>query len=146
MDSIRADRLLALPVRLHGISLGRPADVLLDRNELRAVGLDLICGDDIHRFLPYATAAIHDDEIAIPSPLVLLEEDELAFYRARTFSLAALRRGVVERGGRPSGTLVDVVLLSDGRLAEMIVERGGVEKRIDFDASVRFVPATRSAA
>ena len=143
---IRADVLLALPVRLHGISLGRPVDVLLDRAELRAVGLDVLCGDKIHRFLPFATAAISDDEIMIRSPLVLLEEDELAFYRARTFALATLRGQAVEHARRMVGPLVDVAIARDGTISEVIVGADGAEKRIPFDDSVRLGPISRSAA
>src|SRR5438067_10853054 len=107
MRPIRADELLALPVRLHGIQLGRPVDLLLDRETPRALGLDLLCGDDVHRFLPLATATIAAEEVTIASPLVLLEEDELAFYRDRALALASVRGRIVERRGRPVGTLKD---------------------------------------
>jgi hypothetical protein len=143
---IRADALLGLPVRLHGIGLGRPADLLLDRSELRVVGLDVLCGDEIHRFLPFATTAIAADEIMIKSPFVLLEEDELAFYRARTFALAKLRGHGVERNGRLVGRLVDVVIGNDGALRELVVDTGGPQERVAFDASVRLAPVSRSAA
>lgn len=143
---MRATDLLALPLRLHGIQLGRPVDVLLDREELRVVGLDILCGDHVHRFLPLATAVVSADDIAIRSPLVLLEEDELAFYRSRAFALASLRGRPVERGGRPAGVLADVVLGPDGSLAEVVVEADGVERRIPFDDTVRFHPESRSAA
>ena len=96
MRELTGAELLALPVRLHGIQLGRPVDLLLDRDTLRTVGLDVLCGDEVHRFLPLPTASVSDDEIAILSPLVLLEEDQLHFYRSKTFALSALR-------GRPGG-------------------------------------------
>ena len=35
MTELSGDGLLARPVRLHGIDLGRPVDVLLDREALR---------------------------------------------------------------------------------------------------------------
>ena len=78
---IPARDLLVLPVRLHGIQLGRPVDLLLDREDRRALGFDILCGDDVHRFLPLPTVSVTDDALTISSPLVLLEEDELAFYR-----------------------------------------------------------------
>ena len=146
MSPIRASELLSLPVRLHGIQLGRPADLLLDRSELRAVGLDVHCGDDIHRFLPLLTALVKPDEICIRSPLVMLEEDELAFYRARSFGLATLRGRGVERSGRPVGTLVDVIVASDGSVPELVVDAAGSETRIPYDEKVRVVPKNRSAA
>ena len=52
MGFVAADELLRLPVRLHGIQLGRPVDVLLDAEAWRVVGLDVLCGDEVHRFLP----------------------------------------------------------------------------------------------
>jgi hypothetical protein len=96
MTERKGEELLALPVRLHGIQLAKPVDLLLDRDGLRAVGLDLLCGDDERRFLPLPTAAIDGEQIAVLSALVFLEEDELEFYRARTVTLSALRGGLVE--------------------------------------------------
>jgi hypothetical protein len=139
---LRADRLLALPVRLHGIPLGRPADLLLDLRERKAVGLDVLCGDQVHRFLPLQTAVVSDDEIAIRSPFLLLEEDELAFYQARTAPLAALRGMVVRRAGRELGTLEDVVVASDGSLDAAVVN----ERELPFDAQVEIELESRSAA
>ena len=146
VTAVRATNLLALPVRLHGIQLGRPVDVLLDRDELRVLGLDVECGDEIHRFLPLPTAVIAAGEIAIRSPFVLLEADQLAFYRARAFTLEALRGRTVERAGRVVGRLVDVAVNPDGSLAEVVVHGGNGEERVPFDATVRFAPKSRSAA
>jgi hypothetical protein len=143
---IRADDLLALPVRLHGIQLGRPVDVLLDREEVRALGLDILCGDDVHRFLPLPTASVAAHELAISSPLVMLEEDQLDFYRTRAFSLAALRGRIVEHGGVAIGTLRDVVIASLGAIVEVIVDTESGERRLAYDETVRFAPGSRSAA
>ena len=66
MKELSGDEVLSLPVRLHGIELGRPVDVLLDRDGLRVVGLDVLCGDEVHRFLPLPTAAIGDDALDDP--------------------------------------------------------------------------------
>ena len=136
------DELLALPVRLHGIQLGRPVDLLLDRDAQRIVGLDVLCGDEVHRFLPLPTAAVGRNEIRILSPLVLLEQHELDFYRSRTLALSRLRGGTVERNGRRLGELRDVIADEDGRLLAAIVD----EKRIRFDAGLQFAPRRRSAA
>jgi hypothetical protein len=136
------DELLALPVRLHGIQLGRPVDLLLDRDAQRAVGLDVLCGDEVHRFLPLPTAAVGRGEIRILSPLVLLEQRELDFYRSRTLALSRLRGGVVERNGRQLGQLRDVVVADDGRLTAAIVD----EDSIPFDVGLRIAPRRRSAA
>jgi hypothetical protein len=142
--ALRSDELLALPVRLHGIPLGRPVDLLLDHEELKVVGIDLRCGDEIHRFLPFATAIVRDDEIAIRSPLVLLEEDERTFYEARTFALDSLRGLSVDRAGRSEGPLNEIVLLADGTLSELVVGDDG--RRIPFDETVRIDLASRTAA
>jgi hypothetical protein len=136
------DELLGLPVRLHGIQLGWPVDLLLDPDARRAVGLDLLCGDEVHRFLPLPTAAVGREEIRILSPFVLLEQGELDFYRSRTLALGQLRGRAVERNGRQVGPLQDVIVAEDGELVAAIVEN----KRIPFDAALRFAPERRSAA
>ena len=140
------DELLALPVRLHGIQMGQPVDLLLDREGLRAVGLDLLCGDEVHRFLPLPTATVSDDEIAIRSPLVLLEQDELDFYRSRAFSLNSLRGEPVAHNRTVVGELSDVVVAGDGRLLGVIVQSGGKRRRIPYDPAIRLAPRKRSAA
>jgi len=136
------DELLALPVRLHGIQLGRPVDLLLDRDAQRAVGRDVLGGDEVHRFLPLPTAAVGRADIRILSPLVLLEQRELDFYRSRTLALSRVRGGAVERNGRQLGLLRDVVVAENGRVVAAIVD----EDRIPFDAALRFAPRRRSAA
>ena len=146
MKELSGDAILSLPLRLHGIELGRPVDLLLDRENLRVVGLDVLCGDEVHRFLPLPTALVGDDGLTIHSPLVLLEEDELAFYRDRAVALASLRGRTVERGGRPVGTLRDVVVGEGGALVEVIVETRAGEQRLPFDERVRIQPESRSAA
>src|SRR6476646_8352975 len=96
MKERTGEELLGLPVRLHGIQVGRTVDLLLDPDARRAVGLALLCGDEVHRFLPLPTAEIVDEGIRILSPFVLLEQHELDFYRARTLALSRLRGGAVE--------------------------------------------------
>jgi hypothetical protein len=137
------DEALALPVRLHGVELGRPVDLLLDREALRVVGLDVLCRDEVHRFLPLPTAALGDDALTIHSPLVLLEEDELDFYRSRSFALSSLRGRPVLKRGKEAGQLRDVVFAADGQLRAVLLEPGG---SIPFDETLRFAPRSRSAA
>ena len=136
------DELLGLPVRLHGLQLGRPVDLLLDPDAHRAVGLDLLCGDEVHRFLPLQTAVVGDEEIRILSAFVLLEQRELEFYRSRTLALSRLRGHPIERHGRKVGLLQDVVVAEDGHLVAAIVEN----ERVPFDVALRFAPQRRSAA
>jgi hypothetical protein len=140
------ERLLRLPVRLHGLTLGRPVDVLLDRAELKVVGLDVLCGDEEHRFLPVAAAQITDEAISISSPLVLLEEGELAFYRSRTFSFGALRGRPVRRLDRHLGLLRGLRLHPDFTVAALVVDVDGRDRVVPFDDAIRFDPRNRSAA
>ncbi len=87
MGSRSAGELLQLPVQLHGILLGRPVDVLLEKDSERVLGLVVLCGDEVERFLVLATAELRDDEIAVDSAFVLLEDVD--FYRERSRSLRA---------------------------------------------------------
>jgi hypothetical protein len=143
VKELSGNEVLALPLRLHGIELGRPVDVLVDRETLRVVGLDVLCGDEEHRFLALPTAAVADDGLTIHSPLVLLEEDELGFYRARAFSLKSLRGKPVMRKGTNVGALRDVVFAADGALVAVELQSG---ERIPYDANLAFAPARRTAA
>ena len=141
-----AGDLLARPVRLHGIALGRPVDLFLDRDDLRPVGLDVLCGDEEHRFLPLAAATLDDAGIAIASPLVLLEEAQLDFYRSRTFSLSSLRGRRVRRRDAEIGLLKDLRLAADLTPSTVVVEVDGRERELPFDGSIRFDRRSRSAA
>ena len=91
-----AEALLKLPVKVRGIQLGWPVDMILDADGGRALGLDVLCGDDSHRFLPLAAAQVHADSIEVGSALTLLTDVELEFYRGRGSTLRELRarRGV----------------------------------------------------
>jgi sporulation protein YlmC with PRC-barrel domain len=80
-----------------GIEVGRVVDVILEANADRALGLDVLCRDGEHRFLPMAAVASVAADVEIDSALTLLEPPELEFYRAHGRSL---------RGGA-SGTLAD---------------------------------------
>ena len=143
MRELSGDAILSLPVRLHGIELGRPVDALLDRESLRVVGLDILCGDEVHRFLPLPTAAIAEDGLTIHSPLVLLEQDELGFYRARTFALKTVRGRPVRRKERTVGKLRDVVFARDGELCAVLLESG---EHIPYDGTLGLAPERRTAA
>jgi hypothetical protein len=141
-----AEDVLKLPVRHLGLTLARPVDVLLDRDDFRVVGLDVLCGDEEHRFLPLAAATIRDDAIEISSPLVLLEETELAFYRSRTVSLEALRGRPVRRRDAKVGALRDLLLEDDLSVAAVVVEQDGRRLTLPFDGAISIDPRNRSAA
>jgi hypothetical protein len=119
-----AEELLALPVRLRGIQLGRPADLIVDLASGRAHGFDVLCGDEVHRFLPFAAVTPRTDELAVSSALTMLEERELAFYRDRAATLGGLRGAALERDGVPVGRLRDVIVAEDGTLESVLVDDG----------------------
>jgi hypothetical protein len=85
-----ASDLLALPVRLHGIELGRPLAVLVDAVDDRVIGFEVLCGDGAHRFLPLPVVRVEEDELALESALTLIDERDLDFYRRRSRRLAEL--------------------------------------------------------
>jgi hypothetical protein len=113
--------LLKLPVRLQGVELGRPIDLLLDLARLRVVGLRVLCGDRSERFLPLAAAALSPEEITASSSLALLDESE--YYSEHGASLRALRGSAVDVAGRQVGTLDDIVLLANGDVTRVVVKR-----------------------
>jgi hypothetical protein len=120
-----ASELLRLPVRLNGILLGRPLDLLVDFDARRAIGLDVLCGDDARRFLPLGAADVREEAIVVGSPLTLLEESELRFYRDRASTLSRLRGAELECDGDVVGALRDVEIGPDGAVEGVVVEHGG---------------------
>ena len=100
-----AGQLLRLPVTTHDITIGRPVDVIVDPVHNRAVGFDVLCRDEEHRFLPWTAAVIGEKSIAVASPIVMLAEEQLAFYRDRATSLRALVPVLENVLIEPDGTL-----------------------------------------
>jgi hypothetical protein len=74
-----------------GIELGRVVDVIFDETGENAIGLDVRCRDGENRFLPMATADVSDGDVLVDSPLVLLEPDQLDFYRANGRALRSAK-------------------------------------------------------
>jgi hypothetical protein len=128
MRSLSASELLALPIRLHGIRLGRPVDLLLDAGLGRALGFVVDCGDEAPRFLPYAASQPGADEIAVGSALMLL--DDVGFYSKHGASFRALAGAEIRRRGRPAGTLADVRLDGGGDVTELELELDGRRLRV----------------
>jgi hypothetical protein len=144
MGSRRTSALLQLPVRLGGDELGRPVDLLLDTGSWRALGFVVRCGDAARRFLPYAAAVPRDEEIAVVSALLLL--DDLGFYARRSASLRGLLGGEVTSGGRPEGRLRDLVVAGPhGSVVALLTEREGRERRLEPGVAV-VAPRRASAA
>lgn len=90
MGSRSATELLQLPVQLHGIRLGRPVDLLFDAAGERPLGVVVLCEDGTERFLVLDAADVREEEIAVDSAFLLLEDVD--FYRQRGRSLRELRR------------------------------------------------------
>ena len=105
MTKLPAGDLLRLPVRTKGIEIGRPVDVIVDPARSRALGFDVLCRDESHRFLPLTAAVIETDGISVSSALVLLAEDQLDFYRRRGRSLRELQPVLERVTVDPDGTL-----------------------------------------
>ncbi len=135
MRGLTGTKLLRRPVRLRGIELGRPVDVLLHPDEPHALGLDVLCGDERHRFLPVFGAEVHRHHVEVASPLVLLDLRDDSFYRRRARSLSALRGTHLDG----SGELEDVVLGPDWRIVALVLEGG---ERVPLDGNV--LPGRRS--
>ena len=129
MGRLTGDELLRRPVRVRGIQLGRPVDILLHPSDPQALGLDVLCGDDRHRFLPMSAAEIGDDHVEAASPLVLLDLREGSFYRREARSLNALRGArVADRAA-----LQDVVLAPDWTIAELVLDGREGRERVPLD-------------
>ena len=122
MGPVKAGLLLRLPVRLRGIQLGRVADLVLDVERRRVLGLEVVCGDQAMRFLPLAVADVDEREIRVSSALVLLDAGELAFYTSRGSTYGALRGTSVVRRTELLGRLEDLVLERDGSIPRLVVE------------------------
>jgi hypothetical protein len=133
MGSRSATELLQLPVRLHGIRLGRPVDLLLDPFEWRAIGLVVLCGDESSRFLVFAAADLLEAAIDVSSAFLLLEDVE--FYRDRSRSLRDLL----------GDELRDLLVRPDGSVEALVVERDGAVREIE-PTRVRVEPEHVSTA
>jgi hypothetical protein len=141
MKGVSAERLLRLPVRVRGIELGRPVDLVLDREHTRVLGFEVLCGDEERRFLPLAVATIRESELEVRSSLALLEAAELAFYTKRGTTFAALRGSSVVRAGRLVGELLDLTLAADGTIDLVVVATPGGRDELDNGADLTLVAA-----
>jgi hypothetical protein len=135
-EGLTADELLQLPVRLNGIPLGRPVDLVLDLEGRRAIGLEVLCGDEARRYLPLAAARVRDDEIAIGSALLLFDERDLAWYRRRATFLGEVRGTPVRHGRRELGVLADVLVRADGTIPALVVDDDGRLRRVPADDGI----------
>jgi hypothetical protein len=126
-------------VRLHGIQLGRPTDLLLDVESWHVLGFVVHCGDESVRFLPWAASQPSTEEIAVGSALLLLED--VAFYAKRSTSFRSLVGGEIPLGG----ILRDVLIGDAGAVTELEIERDGEVRRLS-PAGARVRPKRATAA
>jgi len=141
MGSLSIAGMVGCPVRLHGILLGRPTDVVPDGR--RVLGFVVESGDDAPRFLPFAASQSADGVIAVGSALMLL--DDVAFYLKRGSSFRSLVGTEIERERAPVGTLTDMRVDPTGVVIELEVESGGLRHRISASGA-RFTPSAATAA
>jgi hypothetical protein len=128
-SGLSAEELLRLPVRLAGIDVGHAVDLILDPAQGRALGLDILCKDEVHRFLPLAAADVEDGVIELSSPFALVDGAGFEFYRGRTSSLRMLKGTHVALAGNDLGALRDVVVSPAGEIEAFVVEtENGVER------------------
>jgi hypothetical protein len=139
MRGISAERLLRLPVRVRGIELGRPVDLVLDREHTRALGFEVLCGDEERRFLPLAVATLREGELQVRSSLSLLDGPELAFYTKRGSTFAGLKGWGVVRARTLLGELVDLTLAADGTIASVMVATPDGCEELDYRPDVTLV-------
>lgn len=116
----RTSALVRRSVCLRGIRLGVAVDALLDEHLRRLVGLEVRCGDRIHRFLPLPACELREGRLEVDSALVLMQGN-LDFYRKRGRSLTSLRGLPVRRGREEMGVLEDVVVAADGEVRHLVV-------------------------
>jgi len=121
------DELLRLSVRLRGIQLGRAVDVLLHPTEARGLGVDVLCGDKTHRFLPFLTTSLSEEAFEVESPFVLLDLPLGSFYRVQARSLSRLRGTPV---GPDGSSLQDVVLGPEWAVEELVLDGA---RRVSLD-------------
>jgi len=143
MKSLSAAQLVGCPVRLHQVRLGRVEDLVLDPSVRRVLGFVVECGDETPRFLPFAASQPAENEVAVASALMLL--DDLDFYRKHGVSFRALLGAQVERKGRPTGDLVDLFVSGTGDVVELELGHEGARLRVPAEGS-SLSTATATAA
>jgi len=120
MGSLSVAGLVGSPVRLQGILLGRPSDVVLDPARSRVLGFIVESGDNAPRFLPFAASQPGEGGIVVASALMLL--DDVAFYRKHGTSFRSLVGTEVERENGGVGALIDMHIDDTGAVIELDVE------------------------
>jgi hypothetical protein len=139
MGPLSASAALQLPVRMRGIQLGQPVDLIVDAEGWHVIGFVVRCGDASRRFLPWAACQLTADEILVGSALMLLED--VGFYEQRGASFRSLLGGEVGL----EGGLRDLVLGPAGAVTSLVVELDGDLRRVPA-AGATVVPTRATAA
>jgi hypothetical protein len=117
---------------VQGVRLGRGVDLLLHPTDPRALGVDVLCRDDRHRFLPLAAATVGQRAIDVSSALVLLDLGDDSVYRVEARPLSRLRGTKVAR----KSSLHDVVFGPGWTIVELVLDDGDGTKRVPLDGIV----------
>jgi hypothetical protein len=129
---LTGEELLRLPVRVRGIQVGRVVDVLIHPTDSRALGADVLCGDDRHRFLAFPAARLGRSALEVSSALVLLDLQDDSSYRLEARALSELRGTPVDGGS----SLQDVVFGPDWTIAELVLTGSEGPQRVPLDGRV----------
>jgi hypothetical protein len=133
MWGLTGEELMRLPVRLRGIRLGRPTDLILHPGGARVLGLDVECGDEWHRFLPASAAKPSSREIEVGSPVVLLDLSVESIYGSGARALSKLR-GL--RVGDDGATLDDVVVGAGWAIEELVLDGEHGRRRVSCNGQL----------
>lgn len=149
MGWVSAQHVLSLPVRVRGIQLGRPVDLVFDRAVRRVLGFEVRCGDDERRFLPLAVVKVRARELEVGSPLLLLGETQLAFYTSAGCTFRTMRGAHVVERGTLLGELEDVTFDARGEISSVLVLTPSGPEPVAYDADVELElprPGVRAAS
>jgi PRC-barrel domain len=128
---LRTSGLVRRPVVYRGIRLGVVTDALFDRPIRRLVGLEVRCGDEKDRLLPFPACEVRNDSVAVESALVLLEGN-LDFYRLDGCTFSELRTTPVRVDGDEAGTLADLLVTPDGEVVRIVA--AAPDRWLELDA------------
>jgi hypothetical protein len=123
---LRTGSLGGRPVVIGDVRLGAVVDMLLDRALTRLVGLRVLCGDGVRRFLPFPACEVREDRLSVESPLVLLDR-ELDLYGTGGRTFSDLRGRPVTVAGREVGSLVELLADEEGNVARIVASTPGGE-------------------
>lgn len=119
-------------VRIHGIDVGEPVDVLLDPDLRRVLGLEVHCRDGVNRFLPWLAGELQPDQLSVELPVALLDGPQLDYYRKHSLALNALRRLPVAGAGVPTARIEDVIVDSRGQVLALELDERHRKRTIEL--------------